>query len=893
MRNKLCLILCLISVMVLSAQSQGADSLGKADDLYQHGEYQKAEQLLTETLKSDPKPALGEEIKVRLLLSQLYLETGKYKEADESSEFFMNIPAEEITKLAADELLSLAEGMWFHATRKGTKEVFHLVNQEILPRAEAASGGDKKNPALYTFWGNCFLEKGDAPAAADCFSQALKINANYVPALLGRLQAGFAKGGPEGVRPLIQKILTLEPNNISALNFSATAYIADEKYEEALKEIDKALAINPNSIALLTTKTSAHYLNNDAKEFEEVKARAEKINPKPALFYYILGNNCARQMLYLEAQPLYEKAVELDPSFWDGYVALGLNGLKCGADAEASARLVLEEAFTRDPFNAIVKNSLKVLDVLHDEYAAFKTDHFTIKLHNSEAEMLKPYISDLLERDYKLFTELYKFEPAQPLLCEIFPSMNDFSVRMTGLAGVDFALGVSFAKTFLAYSPAVQEKTGKRFHWGAVVSHEFMHIITLQLSRFHVPRWFTEGCSVYAEKLVNPAWGRELEMDIYSAYEAGKLQKLSNFVEKKGFDLLHTYLLSSLVIEYIRNTYGMDKIIALLKGFGERKKQDTVFKEVLGKGVKEFDAEFFKYLENDWLKRIKIRKPPKLQEEKALREKLAKNVEDEAALTALARIALAKENYLEAQDYADKAVAVNPKNMEALFTLGDIFFAKQRHEKVIEYYERAIAAGADDFGTHFHLAQAYRETKKIDNAIKEFNAAKRCLPFYTKYKNNPYHSLAQIYKEQGKSDEMLKEMEAYLAIAHEDFTTRIDVAQIYRDKGRWEDLIKLLSDAVYIDPEHLKLHAWLAEGYRTTKDYPKAIQEYQVELFLLGKLEAGAKRDKVISNFYCDLAEIYLETGKVEAAKDAVYWALELHPANERAQELSRKIKEQ
>jgi len=171
----------------------------------------------------------------------------------------------------------------------------------------------------------------------------------------------FTLGNPAPAKALVQKALSINPNFIEARNLLAITHLAEEQYDPALTEIETALKVNPNSLSLHGTRASIYYLMNDTAKFDKSCKDVIAVNPKPALFYYTLGNNCMRQMLYLEAQPFYKKAVELDPKFWEGYIALGLNGLKCGPETEAEAIKLLEEAHNRDPFHPTVINSLKSL----------------------------------------------------------------------------------------------------------------------------------------------------------------------------------------------------------------------------------------------------------------------------------------------------------------------------------------------------------------------------------------------------------------------------------------------------------------------------------------------------------------------------------------------------
>jgi tetratricopeptide (TPR) repeat protein len=283
-----------------------------------------------------------------------------------------------------------------------------------------------------------------------------------------------------------------------------------------------------------------------------------------------------------------------------------------------------------------------------------------------------------------------------------------------------------------------------------------------------------------------------------------------------------------------------------------------------------------------------------LKEEKALNERLAKNVEDEEALSALARIALVKGNLLEAQGLADKALAVNPKNTEALITMGDLFYheSKRRYSTAIEYYNKALAAGADDFGTHFKLGLSYMKSDQTEKAIKEFNEAKRCFPSYIKYEDNPYYYLATIYENAGDTAKMAKELADYVKIAYEDFTTQMKVADIYWKENKFDELIKVMENTVYLDPKDIALHARLGLAYWEKKDYAKALREYQVAIFLINQLEENYSVNQKCSVFYAHMAEIYFESGDKEKAMAYIVLALKKDQDNERAANLKKKMQD-
>ena len=85
-----------------------------------------------------------------------------------------------------------------------------------------------------------------------------------------------------------------------------------------------------------------------------------------------------------------------------------------------------------------------------------------------------------------------------PILVEIFPEHDDFAVRTIGLPGIDGALGACFGRVVVDGLADARVSPGE-FSWHATEWHELAHVFTLQLSNYRVPRWLTEGISVFEE----------------------------------------------------------------------------------------------------------------------------------------------------------------------------------------------------------------------------------------------------------------------------------------------------------------------------------------------------------------------------------------------------------
>ena len=107
----------------------------------------------------------------------------------------------------------------------------------------------------------------------------------------------------------------------------------------------------------------------------------------------------------------------------------------------------------------------------------------------------------------------------------MFPRHDDFAVRTIGLPGMIGALGACFGRV-VTHGLARRRGQPGEFNWGATLWHELAHVITLQLSNQRIPRWLTEGISVFEEKRARPEWGREMDIPFARAIESGETMKL-------------------------------------------------------------------------------------------------------------------------------------------------------------------------------------------------------------------------------------------------------------------------------------------------------------------------------------------------------------------------------
>jgi tetratricopeptide (TPR) repeat protein len=102
-----------------------------------------------------------------------------------------------------------------------------------------------------------------------------------------------------------------------------------------------------------------------------------------------------------------------------------------------------------------------------------------------------------------------------------------------------------------------------------VLWHEFCHVVTLQMTKNKMPRWLSEGISVYEERQADPSWGMRIDpkyREMILGEDLVPVGKLSAafLAPKSPRHLQFAYLQSSLVVEFIVGRYGLDKVRAIL-----------------------------------------------------------------------------------------------------------------------------------------------------------------------------------------------------------------------------------------------------------------------------------------------------------------------------------------
>jgi len=98
----------------------------------------------------------------------------------------------------------------------------------------------------------------------------------------------------------------------------------------------------------------------------------------------------------------------------------------------------------------------------------------------------------------------------------MYPDHEDFAVRTAGMPGLGI-LGATFGYVVAMDSPS--GRPPQQFQWGTTLWHEMAHVFTLETTHHLVPRWFSEGVSVFEEWRSGPNPGVRIPMSVYVAMQ--------------------------------------------------------------------------------------------------------------------------------------------------------------------------------------------------------------------------------------------------------------------------------------------------------------------------------------------------------------------------------------
>ena len=662
-----------------------------------------------------------------------------------------------------------AEGFWGLEQWSRANEQFRVATQPA-----------DSNAVYKVRWGLLLHERFNNADAAGLFHEALQKDPKSAEAYVGLARVSADSFDGQATQ-YVRKATALDRGRGDAHELMAQLAVENDDLDTGSAEADKALALEADALDAMATHAAIELLSDRSPD--RWFARITAINPHYGEGYALVAHQMEMHYRYEDAVTYYRKAIEADPRLWSAHSALGIELMRLGKEEEA--RQELELSYNNEYRDAATVNSLRLLD----SYKNFQTirDGATIlKLDKTDAPLPQPYMQPELHAILAAYETKYHMKLHGPVQVEVYPNHEDFAVRTLGMPGLG-ALGVTFGDVIAMDSPSAR-KPGD-FNWGATLWHEMSHVFILTATNHRVPRWFTEGLAVHEEGEHSPEWSDRITPDVLVAIRDKKLLPVSQL--DRGFvypeypsQVIVSYFQAGAICEFIKEKWGEDKLLAMVRSYGKQLTTPQVVEQNLGLVPEDFDKQFFAWVDHkygveaahfdEWRDKLKVLVSaaqakqydtvlrdapavlalyPEYVEEANVYQFIAEadkargdSKAEAVILTAYERQGGQMPEMLkrlagleESQGQTDEAVAtlerlnyIYPvKDEELHHRLGDLLYQEKQYDGAIREYNAFAASNpVDKAGAQFSLAQAYFAAGKTDKAEECVLAALEIAPGY-------------------------------------------------------------------------------------------------------------------------------------------------------------------
>jgi tetratricopeptide (TPR) repeat protein len=605
------------------------------------------------------------------------------------------------------------------------------------------------------------LEREQPADAVTGYKAALEDDPSWIPALVG-LSRAFADDDPKQAQAYLDAARKIAPDSPDVWMVIAQRRIEVDDFAGSAEALDKVKATRPGTMDEAALRVALAYQRGGAAEVDTVMAGVKAIDPRSARGWIAAGDQASHNYRFAEAVDFARKAATLDPEDPRAHGDLGTYLMRMGDEGEA--RTELQRSWDLDKSSHTTKNLLDVLDQL-DKFVVVNDGPLVFKFAPEQAAILKPYALPLGEEAYKTFVQHYGFTPKGPILIEIFPEHDQFAVRTIGLPGIVGALGACFGRVIGMDSPTARQPID--FSWHATEWHEMAHVFTLQLSDYRVPRWLTEGISVFEEHRKEPAWGRELTLEFAQELGVGKTFGVKGITEafKHPENYSMAYFEASLIVEHLVALNGDEGLRTLLKAYAAGDNDDQAFTKAFGKNLDDVDRSFNAFVEQQYGPLRDAMKQP------------AAKVDGQDLAGLKARAAAAPRNFLSQVSYG-----------QALFRANDFTAAKAPLERAAELAPQASGDGS------------------------------------------PHALLAAIAEKAGDNTTARKELRSLLTYDHANVSEARELTKLALAAKAEDDSDYALRRVADLDPFDAEVHGNLGQRLMAKSDFAGALVEFQVAL---------------------------------------------------------------
>jgi len=412
------------------------------------------------------------------------------------------------------------------------------------------------------------LEKEDYAVAENTVKEAL-VHFPEDADLLFRWAQALGGSGNVQMGQVLNQALEANPNHIDSLLSLVDHSIDAEDYQQADEIVQRIHSINPHQPEAWAYKAVMAHLENDLNGEQACRQKAlEHYTDNPKVDH-IIGKKLSQKYRFKEGALYQEASLKLSKTYTPAQMQLAQDFLRLGKESEGwdMANAIHE----KDGYNITAFNLMQLKSVI-EGFTTLESEDFILRMESHEADIFGKQVMSLLTEAKATLCDKYDFDLNHPIVVEMFPNQSDFGVRTFGMPHNPGFLGVCFGDVITANSPS--SAIGHDSNWKAVLWHEFCHVITLNITQNKMPRWLSEGISVFEELEKDTSWGQHMTPDYRQRILRDTMTPIASLSgaflnASSGQDMQFAYFQSSLVVAYIVETYGLDALKASLRDLGK------------------------------------------------------------------------------------------------------------------------------------------------------------------------------------------------------------------------------------------------------------------------------------------------------------------------------------
>jgi tetratricopeptide (TPR) repeat protein len=289
-----------------------------------------------------------------------------------------------------------------------------------------------------------------------------------------------------------------------------------------------------------------------------------------------------------------------------------------------------------------------------------------------------------------------------------------------------------------------------------------------------MPRWLSEGISVYEERRADLRWGEKINPQYRQIIVEGKMKPIADLssafmAPPSGLHLQFAYYQSSLVVEFLIERFGLEKIQAILRDLGT----GTPINDALTKHtapMKTLEKDFEEFAENvaTGMGADNVWAKPDRNRDGEIEEVWARlHPENYWVVTEAAEEALTKRNFEAAIPLLEKSISIFPGQAgagSAYASLAAIYREQKEFEKERKILNQWARVDGEATEALLRLVELALEEKDYSAALKYADHLLEINPLHPL----PHRAAAESHEREGKHLEAVNAFQTVLKLGPAD-----------------------------------------------------------------------------------------------------------------------------